>query len=224
MEPVGLTPGRQPVVLHGLHDSMPKAEKPPWKAAASQALDSVVHFSKEISRFPEPARKGPLQACGTLPLRGRSPSGGWLCREGAAGWPRLMLQLSWSSAAALCCSLAPRSGGAGEAREHPPLLWMLREQSLRRFPPAPHPPCAQPPRMCGREKNRGGPRYQRGRRPRPTWRPWGLDDLAGSWAWCEPCCARGPLEPAAVTPHPLLPPQRRSLPPPPPGNVTRPSI
>lgn len=146
MEPVGLTPGRQPVALHGLHDSVPKAEKPPWKAASSQALDSVVHFSNEISRFPEPARKGPRQAA--------APSS---CARalsvGRVALPRGRRRVAAPDAAVVMATSASAIGparphyvapwrreaveGRGEARERPPLLRMLREQSGRRFPPAP---------------------------------------------------------------------------------------
>lgn len=113
-------------------------------------------------------------------------------------------------------------GGGGRLASARPSSGCCESKACADSPQHPILPALSHPGCAGGKKPRGGPRYQRGRRPRPTWRPWGLDDLAGSWAWCEPCCARGPSEPAAVTPHPLLPPQRRS--PPPPGNVTRPSI
>lgn len=61
MELVGLTPQRQIRAL------LPKAEKPPWKAASYKGLGKRTHFS---NRFPALARKSLA-----LPQRPRTRGG-----------------------------------------------------------------------------------------------------------------------------------------------------
>lgn len=125
--------------FHGVHVSVPKAEKAPWKAASSQAPGSACILATRFPGFQrQPGRD--RTGCGSLaPARALS--------IGRVTLQRGRRRVAAPDAAAVMVTSASAIGPArphyvalwapgGEARERPPLLRMLREQSGRRLPPA----------------------------------------------------------------------------------------